>query len=219
METKLNVRSFDSPFGPEEFKKIARRPVFAILENLRSAFNVGSIIRAADCALVQKVYLCGITAHPPHKKLEKTALGALSYVPSEYKSNAMDAVIELKEKGISVVALELTNRSRVIWEYRFPLPVGLVLGNEALGVSQEVLALVDEIIEIPMLGFKNSINVAVAFGIAVYEIQRQYWGRFPVESWVRSGEGVEEKSEGDVGGYIRSGIMDKKFVTIHRRAR
>jgi len=155
METRLNVRSFDSPLSPEEFGEIPRRPVFVILDNLRSAFNVGSIIRTADCALVEKMYFCGITAHPPHKKLDKTSLGALPYVPWEHRTTVREAVSELKEKGIPVFALELTNRSRVIWKVRFPSSVALVLGNEALGVSQEVLTLADEIVEIPMLGYKN----------------------------------------------------------------
>jgi len=155
---------------------------------LRSAFNVGSIIRTADCALVEKVYCCGITAHPPHKKLDKTSLGALPYVPWEHRETALEIVSELKAKGIPIFALELTNKSRVIWDISFPLPVAVVLGNEALGVSEDVLQLADEIVEIPMLGYKNSINVAVAFGIVVYEIQRQHWKEFSKESWIRFGE-------------------------------
>jgi 23S rRNA (guanosine2251-2'-O)-methyltransferase len=185
METKLSVRSFDSHLTPGEFEKIHRNPVFVVLDNLRSAFNVGSIIRTADCALVEKIIFCGITAHPPHKKLDKTSLGALPYVPWAHKSTVQEALSELKEMEIPVVALELTNRSRLIWEYRFPLPVGLVLGNEALGVSKDALAMVDEIVEVPMLGYKNSLNVAVAFGIAVYEIQRQHWSQSVRESWIR----------------------------------
>lgn len=193
METKLKVRSFDSPLSIEEFEKIPRRPIYAVLDNLRSAFNVGSIIRTADCALVEKVYCCGITAHPPHKKLDKTSLGALPYVPLEHRETALEIVSELKEKEVAVYALELTNKSRVIWDISFPLPVAVVLGNEALGVSEEVLHLADEIVEIPMLGYKNSINVAVAFGIAVYEIQRQYWKKFPKESWIRFNGSSREK--------------------------
>ena len=173
METKLEVRSFDSPLSLEEFGKIPRRPIYVVLDNLRSAFNVGSIIRTADCALVEKVYCCGITAHPPHKKLDKTSLGALPYVPWEHRETALEIAYELKVKRIPVYALELTNKSRVIWDVSFPLPIAVVLGNEALGVSEEVLQVADEIVEIPMLGYKNSINVAVAFGIVVYEIQRQ----------------------------------------------
>jgi len=185
METRLNVRSFDSPLSPEEFERVPRRPVFVVLDNLRSAFNVGSVIRTADCALVEKIYFCGITAHPPHRKLDKTSLGSLPYVPWEHKETAEEVVLELHKKGVPVYALELTNRSHPIWKVCFPEPVALVLGNEALGVSKDVLALADKIVEIPMLGYKNSINVAVAFGIVVYEIQRQHWKQFPKASWVR----------------------------------
>lgn len=179
METKFDVLSYDSAMDPEAFKAVTRRPVRVILEDLRSAFNVGSIIRTADCALVEQVTACGITAHPPHKKLEKTSLGALDYVPVNYASTAMEAVNTARADGYGVVALELTSRSISIWQYDFPLPVALVLGNEALGISEEVLLKADAIVEIPMLGFKNSLNVATAFGIAVYEIQRQYLDRYP----------------------------------------
>ncbi len=195
METKYDIRSFDSTLTPEDFSKIPRCPITLILDNLRSAFNVGSIIRTADCTLVEKIYFCGITAHPPHKKLDKTSLGAMPYVPWEYKKQVTEAVSELKEKGIPIVGLELTNCSQLIWDYLFPLPVGLVLGNEALGVSREALSLADDIVEIPMLGYKNSINVAVALGVALYEIQRQYWDRFQKGSRIRffEQEGNERK--------------------------
>lgn len=184
METKLKVKSLDSPLPLDHFQKIPRHPVFTVLDNLRSAFNVGSIIRTADCALLEKIYFCGYTAHPPHKKLDKTSLGAMPYVPWEYNDSIVDTVQALRKKGISIISLETTNRSKLIWEYRFPVPVALILGNEALGVSKEVLELSDDIVEIPMLGYKNSINVAVAFGIAVYEIQRQHWNHFSNESLV-----------------------------------
>jgi tRNA G18 (ribose-2'-O)-methylase SpoU len=174
METRLQVRSFDSPLTIEEFKVIPRMPVFAILENLRSAFNVGSIVRTADCALVEKIFFCGITAFPPHDKLDKTALGALPYVPWEHRDTAVQCMNELKNRGVQIVALETTNQSRIHWEFPFLLPTALVLGNEALGVSEDALKLADHIVEIPMLGYKNSINVAVAFGIVLYEIQRQH---------------------------------------------
>jgi len=174
METKFEVFTNDSNLTPEEFKHIRRNPVSVILEDLRSAFNVGSIIRTADCALVQKVIPCGITASPPHKKLDKTSLGAIEYVPIEYNSSALQAVKDRRAAGSQIVALELTNKSTSIWDFKFQLPVTLVLGNEALGISEEVLKEADEIIQIPMLGFKNSLNVATAFGIVVYEIQRQY---------------------------------------------
>lgn len=178
METQLEVRSFDSRLSPDEFSRITRLPVTVILENLRSAFNVGSIIRTADCALIEKVIFTGITACPPHAKLEKTSLGALPYVPWSYSPTVLEAVQQEKQEGKHIVALELTNQSKCIREYTFPLPAALVMGNEALGVSKEVLAMADDIVEIPMFGFKNSINVAVAFGIVAYEIQRQQWNCF-----------------------------------------
>jgi tRNA G18 (ribose-2'-O)-methylase SpoU len=189
METHLQVRSFDSALSPDEFRQVPRNPVYPILDNLRSAFNVGSIIRTADCILVEKMCFCGYTAHPPHKKLDKTSLGALPYVPWQYYETTVEAIQAFKEMDVPIVALELTNRSQLIWEYEFPLPVALVLGNEALGVSREALELADVILEIPMLGYKNSINVAVAFGIVAYEIQRQHWQRFAPQLELRKGEG------------------------------
>jgi tRNA G18 (ribose-2'-O)-methylase SpoU len=108
-------------------------------------------------------------------------------VPWEYRESVVEAIQDVKQRGIPVVALELTDQSRVIWDTEFPEPVALVLGNEALGVSQEVLDLADQIVEIPMMGYKNSINVSVAFGIVMYEIQRQQWDRITKLSWIRKG--------------------------------
>jgi 23S rRNA (guanosine2251-2'-O)-methyltransferase len=177
METRLHVRSLDSMLPPEEFARLPRCPVTVILDDLRSAFNVGSIVRTADCSRIEKIVFCGITAHPPNPKLEKTALGAMSALSWEYASSVELAIHRLKEAGVPVIALETTNISRPLWEFMFPLPVGLVVGNEALGVSKRALSMADDVVEIPMLGFKNSINAAVAFGIVAYEIQRQHWSR------------------------------------------
>jgi 23S rRNA (guanosine2251-2'-O)-methyltransferase len=182
METRFEVRSFDSPLSPEAFGRIPRCPVTVILDNLRSAFNVGSVFRTADCGLVEKVVTCGITAHPPNQKLEKTALGTPPFVPWEHRDSAADAIAVMKSAGVRVVAMETTNRSRTLWDYRFPLPVCLVLGNEALGVSGPALEAADDLVEIPMFGFKNSINVAAAFAVTLYEIQRQHWEFFRAKS-------------------------------------
>jgi 23S rRNA (guanosine2251-2'-O)-methyltransferase len=175
METRFQVRSLDSRLTPEAFGRIPRLPVTVVLDNLRSAFNVGSIFRTADCALVEKIVTCGITAHPPNKKLEKTALGTIPFIPWEHRTDIAAAVRELRDAGRRIVALETTDRSGILWERAFSLPAALVVGNEALGVSREVLGLADEVIEIPMFGFKNSINVAVAFGVVLHEIRRQHW--------------------------------------------
>jgi len=175
METKIEVRTHDSPLAPELFQQLDRLPLTVILDNLRSAFNVGSIFRTADCALVEEIVTCGTTAHPPHEKLDKTSLGAIDYVPNRHIPKTLDAVLEMKQRGIPLVALELTNQSKTVWDYDFPLPAAIILGNEALGVDSQILAQADAIVEIPMLGFKNSMNVASTFSVVVYEIHRQYW--------------------------------------------
>lgn len=175
LETNLHVRSFDSSLSPEAYALRPKLPVHVILDNLRSAFNVGSIIRTADCARIEKLHFCGYTAHPPNPKLQKTALGTIDYVPWSTHDSIMDAVQEMKREKRPVIALETTNQSIGLWDFTFPESCSLILGNEALGVTVEVLEEADAIVEIPMVGFKNSINVAVALGITLYEIQRQQW--------------------------------------------
>lgn len=187
METRLEVRSFDSHLSPEAFGALERMPIHLVLDNMRSAFNVGSIVRTADCVRAEKVYFCGYTACPPHKKLEKTSLGAMPFVPWEHHDDPVQLLHFLKSQNIPIVALETTNQSHSIWDFHFPLPVALVLGNEALGVSGPILDMSDAIVEIPVMGFKNSINVAVASGIAAYEIQRQHWNRYKHSDTLRTG--------------------------------
>jgi tRNA G18 (ribose-2'-O)-methylase SpoU len=173
METNFQVKTHDAALSPEEFRELPRHPIHVVLDNLRSAFNVGSIVRVADCARIEKVIFCGITAHPPNHKVIKTAMGALNYVPWEYYPSTVAVVEKIKKENIKVMALEVTSVSRPFYQVRYPTPVCLVVGNEALGISRQVLELVDEIVEIPMWGFKNSVNVAVAFGTVVFEVLRQ----------------------------------------------
>jgi 23S rRNA (guanosine2251-2'-O)-methyltransferase len=176
-ETNFQVKSHDSPLSPEEFRKLPRHPIYVVLDNLRSAFNVGSIVRSADCARVQKVFFCGITAHPPNSKVIKTAMGAMDYVAWEYCPTTVEAVEKIKKEKVKVIGLEVTDASKPFDQLNYPNPIGLVVGNEALGISREVLEMADEIVQIPMLGFKNSVNVAVAFGVVVFEVVRQYRGK------------------------------------------
>jgi len=180
-ETNFQVKTHDSRLSPEEFRTLPRHPVTVILDNLRSAFNVGSIVRSADCARVQKVFFCGITAHPPNPKVIKTAMGAMDYVPWEHCPETTEAVNRMKKRNIPVIGLEVTDISKPFYQIQYPAPVCLVVGNEALGVSREVLEMVDQIVKIPMWGFKNSVNVAVAFGIVVFEVIRQY---LDSRSWI-----------------------------------
>ncbi|MCX7850295.1 RNA methyltransferase [Thermus sp.] len=148
-----------------------RFPLAAVLDNLRSAYNVGSIFRTAACAHLAEVILCGITACPPHKEVEKTALGATVMIPWRHVPHTLEAVRDLKGRGWTVAALEITENSvpvQLIPPHRFPL--ALVVGNEVTGVDEAVLAEADLVVEIPQFGEKESLNVAVAFGIAVYLI-------------------------------------------------
>jgi tRNA G18 (ribose-2'-O)-methylase SpoU len=177
--------SEDRQFSSAKARQPAtRRPVAAILENIRSAGNVGSMFRTADAALLEKLYLCGYTAHPPHPEMEKTALGAADSVPWEFWGRAGKAVEWLQAQEYMVIALEQTPRSlpleilapqgrtamddggQSLWRY----PLAFVVGNEVEGVSDAVLERCDLHLHIPMLGTKDSLNVAVAFGIAAFAL-------------------------------------------------
>ncbi len=148
------------------------RPVHLVLDNIRSAFNVGSIFRTADAGAVEHIHLCGMSAHPPHKKIEKTALGAFEYVPWTYYERNRDCLDRLEEKGIPVVSVEVTDAAVPLYEFDWPRPVAVVFGNEVNGVNRRVLRRSGAVVKIPMHGYKNSINVATACGIVLYEILR-----------------------------------------------
>lgn len=151
--------------------KISKRnPIFIILDNIRSLYNVGAIFRTADGMLAEKIFLCGITAIPPRREIEKTSLGAHETVPWEYRDTALKAVKELKDKGIQIVALEITNPTENYTNVEFKYPTALVIGHEINGISEEIFNYVDTFISIPMLGQATSLNVATALGIAGYQM-------------------------------------------------
>ncbi|MDZ7271230.1 MAG: RNA methyltransferase [candidate division KSB1 bacterium] len=156
----------------------ARRAIFALADNVRSMHNVGAIFRTADGAGVAKLYLCGITACPPRAEIRKTSLGAEEAVPWEYVPSAAEAVAGLKAQGVQIVVLEHTDSSYDFRRAPYRFPLCLVVGHEYHGVSEEVVALADIAVEIPMAGVKESLNVSVAFGIAVYEIARHCDAQF-----------------------------------------
>ncbi len=158
----------------DEARRSARFPVAVVLDNIRSLYNVGSIFRTSDGALVEKLYLCGYTGHPPRKEIDKTSLGSVESVPWEYVPQAADVVRDLKGRGYRIVSLEHTDRSIPYTgaEYRFPLC--LIVGNEIEGISGSLVSLCDMAIEIPMYGIKQSLNVSVAYGIAAYHLVYRY---------------------------------------------
>jgi len=158
----------------DETKKIKRHPIYALADNIRSIYNVGSIFRTSDAALIEKLYLTGYTPYPPRPEIEKVALGSTEAVPWEYIKTPLEAVKKIKEEGIKIVPLEITQNSRNYTEIEASeFPLCLILGNELTGVSNDIIELSDFSIEIPQYGFKHSINVSVAYGIAVMELVRK----------------------------------------------
>ena len=147
-----------------------RLPFCAVLNNVRSLYNVGVVFRTADGAGLEKLWLCGHTGYPPQGGIAKTALGAENYVPWEYKEGALDVICRLKEKGYQVVLLEQMHGSIAHDTFIPKPPLCLVIGNEISGISDDLLTMCDAAIEINMAGVKNSLNVAIAFGIAAYQI-------------------------------------------------
>ena len=158
----------------EALPAIARNPIHVVLDNLRSAFNVGSIFRTADAGAVTHMHLCGMTSYPPNRKLEKTALGALDYVPWTHRADTREAIFELRSEGIACVAIEAVEGAELHTTFPWPRPVAIVFGNEVTGIAPDILSLCDATVRIPMRGYKNTINVATAFGVVMYEIVRQW---------------------------------------------
>jgi tRNA G18 (ribose-2'-O)-methylase SpoU len=153
---------------------LPRHPIIGVLDRIRSAHNVGSIFRSADGARLQELVLCGYTPTPPHKHLAKTALRAVESVPWRHAENVEDAIDDLRSRGVQVLGLEFTATSTPLYQFDLKFPVALVVGNEAEGLSSEVLARCDGIVHLPMHGLKSSLNVSVAFGVASYEVLHRY---------------------------------------------
>ena len=157
-----------------ERKQIEQIPLYLVLDNLRSSFNVGSIFRTAECFGISKLFLCGYTATPQNLKVQKTAMGTDKFVEWKQFSSTIQAIKTLKEAGMRIYALETTSNAKNISEIKFTKPCALILGNEALGILKEVLESVDEIVNIPVSGWKNSLNVGVTAAICCYEVNRQW---------------------------------------------
>lgn len=148
--------------------------IHIILDNIRSAFNVGSIFRSADGAgSVKKIYLCGMTTDVNNPKLDKTALGATEMIPSEHYDETIEAIEEIKELGIPIYAVELTKDAQHFQKIEYPSKIALLFGHEKRGVEDDILKRVDRKVYIPMRGLKESLNVANCASIMLYEITRE----------------------------------------------
>jgi len=151
-----------------------RLPAAALLDNVRSMYNVGAFFRAADGVHLEKLYLCGITAHPPKKAISKTALGAEEVVPWEHDWDAVGMAEALRRKGFEIAAVETSLHAVDLFEWQPKFPVCVAFGHEVEGLRPELLEIADTHVRIPMLGQKTSLNVATAAGIVLYELLRKY---------------------------------------------
>jgi tRNA G18 (ribose-2'-O)-methylase SpoU len=156
----------------DDFKKSEKTPIILVLDDVRSLHNIGSVFRTADAFLVEKIYLCGITATPPNKEIHKTALGATETVAWEHHENVLEVITTLKSEKVTTLAIEQVESAVFLQDFKTEKgkKYALVFGNEVHGVAQEAVALCDGCIEIPQLGTKHSLNIAVSAGIVVWDL-------------------------------------------------
>lgn len=167
---KLKNEELGRP-GLEEFREQPKLPLALVLDNVRSMYNVGSVFRTADAFAVEEIWLCGITGQPPHREIEKTALGATRSVRWQYARDIHDALNALEEQNYRLIAVEQAEKSMALHDFR-PLPnekYVFIFGNEVNGVSEEAMARAAGCIEIPQFGTKHSLNIAVSAGILVWD--------------------------------------------------
>jgi tRNA G18 (ribose-2'-O)-methylase SpoU len=156
----------------EDFKQSEKTALILILDDIRSLHNIGSVFRTADAFLIEKIYLCGITAVPPNKEIHKTALGATETVAWEYNKDVLEVIHDLKTQNVSVFAIEQVENSIFLNDFAIKKnqKYALVFGNEVYGVSQKAIEICDGTIEIPQLGTKHSLNISVSAGIVVWDL-------------------------------------------------
>ncbi len=173
MNKKLKLWELDR-VSDSEFKEQKKFPIIVILNEIRSLTNVGTFFRTCDSFNVEKIYLCGITATPPHREIQKTALGATESMDWEHRDSTIDLVNELKSQGVKICSIEQTEKTTLLQDVEnFPQEkYALVFGNEVNGVDQDVIDASDYIIEIPQFGTKHSLNVSVCAGIVMWEFVR-----------------------------------------------
>lgn len=156
----------------DEFKETKKTPLIIVLDNIRSLNNIGSVFRTSDSFLIEKIYLCGITATPPHKDIHKTALGSTETVDWEYAEHTIDLIEKLKSENITIVAIEQAEHAIMLNDFQPQKnqKYALVFGNEVKGVSQKVVSASDLILEIPQFGTKHSLNISVSCGVVVWDV-------------------------------------------------
>ena len=158
----------------EEFKSAEKTPITIVLDNVRSALNVGSVFRTADAFLIENIILCGITTTPPNKEIRKVALGSTNSVNWQFEKNTIDAVIKLKENGYHIMGIEQADRSLKLNNFSLiNKPIAIIMGNEVNGVAEDIIDICDEVMEVPQFGTKHSLNISVTAGIIIWELWRK----------------------------------------------
>ncbi len=156
----------------EDFKSVKKTPLIIVLDNIRSLNNIGSVFRTSDAFLVEKIYLCGISATPPHKDIHKTALGSTETVDWEYVENTLKLVEKLKAENVKICSIEQAENATMLHDFspEENTTYALVFGNEVKGVSQKVVSASDVVIEIPQFGTKHSLNISVSAGVVIWDV-------------------------------------------------
>ena len=160
----------------EEFKQSTKIPLIVILDNIRSLNNIGSVFRSSDAFLIEKIYLCGITAQPPHKEIHKTALGSTESVEWEYVEDTLDLIEKLQKEEVLVASIEQAENSTMLQDFTIQSnkKYAIVMGNEVKGVQQEVVTASDYCIEIPQFGTKHSLNISVSCGVVLWDLFKKF---------------------------------------------
>ncbi len=171
MAKKLSLEELNR-MSISEFKEAPKVPIIVVLDNIRSLSNIGSVFRTADAFRIEAVYLCGITAKPPHREIHKTALSATESVEWQYFSTTIEAVEKLRNNNFKIVSIEQVDNSIVLNEFEPDpqCPHALVFGNEVHGVDEKIIAMSDKCVEIPQWGTKHSFNVSISVGIVLWDI-------------------------------------------------
>ncbi len=156
----------------DEFKQSAKTPLIVVLDNIRSLNNIGSVFRTCDAFLIEKIYLCGITAKPPHKDIHKTALGSTESVAWEYVKSTIDLIEKLKAENVLILSIEQAENATLLNDFtpQQQTTYAIVFGNEVKGVSQDVVSASDIVIEIPQFGTKHSLNISVSVGVVIWDM-------------------------------------------------